>query len=114
MQALIKAAVNSALQFADKNGMRSPDHTLGSSLGQTAAVEQAIAPTSTSQALHELLSSRLSIMEDRIEGVEVLQLSQMNDTVPMEKFLAVQSMAAKLDGRLKVSSHTFLNERQYS
>lgn len=107
VQALIKAAVNSALQFSEKNGRSagvggSPDHTMqnfGGSLGNTGNTEPSQA---ASAAQNDLVASRLSIMEDRIEGIEVQQLGQMSDTVPMEKFLAVQSLAAKLEGRLKV------------
>ena len=106
MQAFIKAAVNSALQFADKNnsgnGMKSPEHTFSGSLGNTGNTEQSLGTAAASLAQQDLIASRLSIIEDRIEGVEVQQLGQMNDTVPMEKFLAVQSTVAKLEGRLKV------------
>ena len=58
--------------------------------------------TAMTQKLNELLDSRLAIVEDRLEGIEVLQQEQTNDTVPRDLFLDLQSLTARLEGRLKV------------
>lgn len=58
--------------------------------------------TAMAQKLNELLDSRLAIVEDRLEGIEVQQQEQTNDTVPRDLFLDLQSLTAKLEGRLKV------------
>lgn len=107
VQTLIKAAVNSALQF--QSGMPAAQNGLDAAPGNTGS---SLAPTTLSATQHELFSSRLSIIEDRIEGIEVLQTGQHIETVSIEKYQALQTTVSKLEGRLKVVEEYMLRVDQ--
>jgi tRNA A22 N-methylase len=95
VQALIKAAVNSALQFADLN--KNTNYEKGS-----------IDTAQATESQQQLLSGRLSIVEDRIDGLDVVQQSQLANNVSIDAFLSLKSLVAQLEGRLKTAEEYIL------
>ncbi len=110
VQALIKAAVNSALQFADLNKNTNYEKT---SIDTAQATESEtknlkITDGSMSGSQQQLLSGRLSIVEDRIDGLDVVQQSQLANNVSIDAFLSLKSLVAQLEGRLKTAEEYIL------
>ena len=106
VQALIKAAVSSALQYAEQttNAKSTRSSAAEGTRNETVGIDLSKdAHSQIESAAHKVMGGRLAILEDRVEGIETMQMGQLNDAVPMEKFIALQSTVAQLEGRLKMA-----------
>jgi hypothetical protein len=111
VQALIKAAVSSALQYAEQaNNAKSTRSAATTDDQQNEKLSDAIgielskdAHSQIESAAQKVMDGRLAILEDRVDGIETMQMGQLSDAVPMEKFLALQFTVAQLEGRLKMA-----------
>ena len=111
VQSLIKAAVSSALQYSEQQGSSvsrdNPEREAlvgevkdgsGDKLNTSKTADANAAVSS-----HNLIAGRMSILEDRVDGIETLQLGQLNSMVTHEALTDLLSTVAQLEGRLRMA-----------